>query len=464
MNKERKIFAAFVTIFLVAFYLPLANPKVSHALIEAFRMLQWYARNHTLACVVPALFIAGAITTFLSKQAVLKHLGPKANKVEAYGVASVSGTILAVCSCSVLPMFAGIYRIGAGLGPASAFLYAGPAINVLALFLTARVLGFQLGVARVIGAVVFGIIIGLIMAVIFRNDEQQRSAATMQLPDPPAAARPLWKNALFLGAMIAFLVFSDWFNPGDKVVELVDGTRFEAVLRYETAEQYTLQLKEPLTLALAEPAARYDTGDTVNLSKVHVAAIPDVDTWVVRLHHVRWYWAAAMGVLVVLMAWRWYDPVEIRQWMGNTWTFAKLLVPLLFGGVFLVGFLGALLPEKQVAAWVGDNSLTSNLIASVVGCFFYFATLTEIPILEALMKNGMAEGPALALLLAGPALSIPSILVIRSIIGTVKTAVFTALVVVMATMVGMGYGRFFAADGAVQAHQPATTAAAGMDP
>ena len=463
MKKEWKIFAAFATIFLVAFYLPLANPKVTGAILEAFKMLQWYARNHTLACVVPALFIAGAITTFLSKEAVLKHLGPKANKVEAYGVASVSGTVLAVCSCSVLPMFAGIYRMGAGLGPASAFLYAGPAINILALFLTARVLGFQLGVARVIGAIVFGIIIGMIMALIFRKDEENRTVATMQMPDPPASKQPLWKNALFLGAMIAFLIFSDWYNPGDKVVELTDGTRFQAVLRYETAEQYTLQLKEPLTLKIADSVARYDTGDPLDIAKARIAAIPDVDTWVVRVHHVRWYLAAAMGGLVLLLTWRWYNREEVREWMSNTWTFAKLLVPLLFGGVFIVGFLGALLPEKQVAALVGDNSLTSNLVASVVGCFFYFATLTEIPILESLMKNGMAEGPALALLLAGPAMSIPSILVIRSIIGNTKTAVFTVLVIVMATVVGMGYGHFFASDTTLEAHRTPAPVVAGFD-
>jgi len=244
MKKEWKIFAAFVAVFLAVYFLPLVTPQfkpetnpfhasITGAIIEAFKLVQWYARNHTLACVVPALFIAGAITTFLSKQSVLKHLGPKANKVEAYSVASVAGTVLAVCSCSVLPMFAGIYRVGAGLGPASAFLYAGPAINVLALFLTARVLGFQLGVARVVGAIIFGIVIGLIMALIFRKSEEDRTAVTMQMPDPPAAKRPLYQSALLLAAMIAFLVFSDWFNPGDKRVHLPDGTQFRANLQYE---------------------------------------------------------------------------------------------------------------------------------------------------------------------------------------------------------------------------------------
>ncbi len=446
MNRELKILATFLGIFLFAYFVPLATPsfsadaspvaaKVTGAIIEAFVLLQWYARNHTLACVVPALFIAGAITTFLTKESVLKHLGPKANKAEAYSVASVSGTVLAVCSCSVLPMFAGIYRIGAGLGPAACFLYAGPAINVLAIFLTARVLGFELGVARVIGAIVFGVIIGLLMAVFFRRSEEDRSEATLAMPDPPASKRPLWQSAAMLAAMLAFLIFSDWFNPGDKDVQLTDGTQFAATLQYETGTSYDLRLKSAVL--------GHEESDVVRLAKSEVARIEDVETWVTKIHHVRWYLAGVMGVLVAVMSLMWLDREDFGQWMGNTWDFSKMLIPLLFGGVFVVGFLGALIPEKQVALLVGDNSFLSNLIASLVGCLFYFATLTEVPILEALMRNGMASGPALALLLAGPALSLPSILVIRSVIGNLKTAVFVALVVVMATVAGMTFGTLY---------------------
>jgi len=432
MSRELKTLFAFVGIFLVAFNLPLSNPKVTGAIVEAFKLLQWYARNHTLACVVPALFIAGGIATFLSKEAVLKHLGPKANKVEAYSVASVSGTVLAVCSCSVLPMFAGIYRIGAGLGPASAFLYSGPAINVLALFLTARVLGISMGLWRAVGAVVFAIIIGLLMEVIFRRYEAKRTEAAMALPDAAPSARPLWKTVLYFAAMIAFLVFSDWFNPGDATLHRTDGTAFACVVMQEMEGEYMVQLKEPV--------GALQVGDHLTLRKGEIQSIEKEETWVTVIHGLRWYLAAAMGLAVLLMAWRWFSREEVKEWMQNTWSFAKLLVPLLFGGVFLVGFFGALLPDKQVAALVGDNSVQSNLIASVVGCLFYFATLTEIPVLEALMRHGMAEGPAMALLLAGPALSLPSILVIRSVLGNVKTAVFTVLVVVMATIVGLLYG------------------------
>ncbi|MCP4247984.1 MAG: permease [bacterium] len=395
-------------------------------------MVQWYARNHTLACVVPALFIAGAIITFLSKEAVLRHLGPQANKAEAYTVASVSGTVLAVCSCSVLPMFAGIYRVGAGLGPAAAFLYAGPAINILAVFLTARVLGFEIGAARAAGAVVFGIVIGLIMACIFRRDEAHRMDVAAAAPDPPRARRSLRQTALFFACLMAFLVFSDWYNPGNVVVHRNEGEDLAAVLLQETRDEIVVQVDRPV--------AGWKVGDRVTLAKADVADLEAGRNWVMTVYRAKWYLAGAMGLAVLLMVRRWFDRNEVVAWMQSTWDFAKLLVPLLFGGVFVVGFVGALLPDEQVAALVGDNSLKSNAVASVVGCLFYFATLTEVPILQALMEHGMHRGPALALLLAGPALSLPSLLVIRSVIGIKKTVVFATLVVMMATVVGMGYG------------------------
>jgi uncharacterized membrane protein YraQ (UPF0718 family) len=430
--RQLRIFSTFAAVFLIAYFLPLSNPKIQSAILEAFRMLQWYARNHTLACVVPALFIAGAITTFLSREAVLKHLGPKASKVEAYSVASVSGTVLAVCSCSVLPMFTGIYRIGAGLGPASAFLYSGPALNILAIFLTARVLGFQLGLWRAVGAIVFGILLGLIMAALFRQDEKQRETAAIQLPDPPQPRRKLWQTALYFAAMMAFLIFSDWYNPGNVTVQLNDGTALQGVLLQETREDLVLQLETA--------AGSRRVGDKVTLLKNEIAVIQEQQSWVMDIYHAKWLLAGLMGLAVLAMAWRWFDREELREWMGNTWDFTKLLLPLLFGGVFIVGFLGPLLPDQQVAAWVGDNGVVSILIASVVGCLFYFATLTEIPILQALIEHGMAQGPALALLLAGPALSLPSILVIRSVLGIKKTLVFTSLVILMATAAGLIYG------------------------
>jgi uncharacterized membrane protein YraQ (UPF0718 family) len=435
MKRELNIFAALASIFLVAYFLPLSNPKIQAAIYEAFRLLQWYARNHTLACVVPALFIAGAIITFLSKDSVMRYLGPKANKPLAYAVASVSGCVLAVCSCSVLPMFAGIYNLGAGLGPATAFLYSGPGINVLAIFLSARVLGFDIGAGRFIGAVVFSIAIGLLMAVVFRKGEKAKAQAAIQMPEPEKPRRHIGKTALYLACMILFLVFSDWYNPGNVVVTKSNGRQFNAVIIHETKDAVRFQLEEDL--------GDDKVGDKIMLNKSEIADMQEQKTWIIRLHHIRWYLAGLCSLAVAVMAWRWFEHDELKEWMHNTWEFAKLLVPFLFGGVFVVGFVSMLLPEKQVAQYVGDNSLRSNLVASVIGAFWYFATLTEIPITQALMNLGMHKGPVLALLLAGPALSLPSILVIRKVMGNTKTIVFVLLVVIMSTIVGMLFGTFW---------------------
>ena len=432
MKRELKIFAALAGIFLVAYLLPLSNVKVQAAIQESFRLLQWYARNHTLACIVPALFIAGAIITFLSSSSVMRYLGPKANPILAYGVASVAGCVLAVCSCSVLPMFAGIYQLGAGLGPASAFLYSGPAINVLAIFLSARVLGLPLGVARAVGSVVFAVVIGLIMATVFRKSESAKAQAALQMPEQERPRRHIVKTALYLGCMIMFIIFSDWFNPGNVTVTTADGRTFNAVVLNETKDAVRFQLEQDL--------GDLKAGDKITLPKPDIARTVDRESWVMTVYHIRWYLAGLCALAVLLMAWRWFDKDEIHTWLHNTWDFAKLLVPLLYGGVFIVGFVSVLLPEKQVAQWVGDNSLRSNLVASVIGAFWYFATLTEIPITQALMKLGMNSGPALALLLAGPALSLPSMLVIQRIMGTKKTIVFISLVIIMATISGMLFG------------------------
>ncbi len=429
MNDWKKS-AWLVGIFLVAYFLPLGNPTVSNAVLEAFRLLQWYAIHHTLACVVPAMFIAGAISTFLSQTSVMRYLGPNANRTLAYGVASVGGIVLAVCSCSVLPMFAGIYAMGAGLGPASAFLYSGPAINVMAVFLSARVLGFDVGMARAIGAVIFAVVIGLIMAVAFRHGEHERIEAA-DLPDSPSAPRPLWKTALYFLCMILFLVFSDWYNTNDVTITMRDGATISANIRYDT--QNRLDIQEYQTDGRLSPEIR-------RLDKVQVARVEPVPGFTQSVHSVKWYLAGTMGLLVLLMLWRWFSRDEIRAWMLATWEFGLMIVPLLFGGVLVTGFVGGLIPENAVAGLVGGNGLLSNLFASFVGMIWYFATLTEIPIVEMLMRLGMGKGPALALLLAGPALSLPSILVIHKVIGVSRTLVFCLLTVVMSTLVGFTFG------------------------
>ena len=428
--KDWKKFAWLVGIFLVAYYIPLGNSKVTNAILESFRLLQWYAVNHTLACVVPAMFIAGAISTFLSQASVMRYLGPTSNRTLAYGVASVSGFVLAVCSCSVLPMFAGIYAMGAGLGPASAFLYSGPAINVMAVFLSARVLGFDLGVARAVGAIIFAVAIGMIMALVFRHADQQR-ISEMHLPEAPSSPRPLWKTTLYFLCMILFLIFSDWYNTNDVTLAMKDGTKISANIRYSTQDALDIQeYQQDGHLA----------SEVLRIERERIASIEPVPSFTMTVHSIKWYLAGAMGLLVLLMAWRWFSPQEVKQWMRATWDFGLMIVPLLFGGVFLTGFIGALIPERTVAAFVGGNSLLSNFVAAFVGMLWYFATLTEIPITEMLMRLGMGKGPALALLLAGPALSLPSILVIQKVIGGKKTFVFCALVVIMSTIVGFLFG------------------------
>lgn len=439
MKKEATIFAGLATVFLLAYFLNFTSPKIQNAIMEAFFMLQWYAQYHTLACVVPAMFIAGAIAVFFSKEAVLRHLGPKANKIEAYGVASTSGTVLAVCSCSVLPMFAGIYRVGAGLGPASAFLYSGPAINVMAIFLTARVLGFDLGVARIIGSIVFAVVIGLLMAAIFRKDDEARTAAVMALPDPPPAKRSLWQTSLFFVSMIAFLVFSDWASPSQTILETKDGKTMHVAVLQKTGEMYRVQLEEPLDDMKKGQKLTLSTADIVSEKDW----TPENYEWAAWIFHHRWYFAGACLLATLAMVGLWFDREELSEWMGQTWSFSKSIIPLLFGGVLVTGFVGSLIPEEIVASWVGGDSLKANMVASVIGALWYFATLTEIPILEALLGLGMGRGPALALLLAGPALSLPSIAVIYSVIGFKKTATFVALTVVMSAFVGMIFGWFF---------------------
>ncbi|MDY6827581.1 MAG: permease [Bacillota bacterium] len=386
--KEYQKFIVIVAIFLAAYFTPFDSPQISTAIIEAFHLLQEYAREHVLFCLIPAFFIAGAIANFVSQGAVIKYFGSGASRIVAYSVASVSGTILAVCSCTVLPLFSGIYRRGAGIGPAVAFLYSGPAINILAIVLTARVLGWELGIARAVGAVIFAIVIGLLMAFFYRKDDKERLTSQMAgMDEDMTESRNPLQNILFFLTLVLILIFATWGEPTEPV------GFYNAI--------YTM--KWPVVIVL-------------------------------------------LGALALILV-RWFKGEERKEWVNTTWDFAKQILPLLFAGVLVAGLLmgrpgtdAGLIPVSYIEALVGGNSLQANLVASVVGVFMYFATLTEIPILHGLLGAGMGKGPALALLLAGPALSLPNMLVIRSVIGTQKTIVFVLLVVVMATITGMIYG------------------------
>ena len=386
---DRRLALLFAGVFAACWFLPVGHERFTGAVYESLVLVRWYAREHVLLCLVPALFIAGAIGVFVSQGAVMRYLGPSAPRIVAYPVAAASGTILAVCSCTVLPLFAGIHMRGAGLGPATAFLYSGPAINVLAIVLTARVLGVEIGIARAVGAVVFSVVIGLTMHLLFRRSEAARAeAGGIAMPDQGDGARRPWQDVLYFAAMIGILVFANWGRP---------------------------------------------QGDGGGLWAALFAA--------------KWYLTGGLAVVLggVLLAW--FSRDELGEWMENTWTFARQILPLLFAGVLVAGFLlgspdggQGIIPDAWVEQMVGGNSLRANLFASVAGALMYFATLTEVPILEGLMRSGMGKGPALALLLAGPALSLPNMLVIRSVLGTRKTAAFIALVVALSTMAGMIYG------------------------
>jgi len=416
--------------FLACFYLPVGTPRFGGAVMEALHLAKWYAREHVLLCLVPAFFIAGAIAVFVSQAAVMKYLGAGANKVLAYGVASVSGTILAVCSCTVLPLFAGIYRMGAGLGPATAFLYSGPAVNVLAIVLTARVLGLEMGVARAVGAIVFSIVVGLLMHLFFLKEETEKANVQAAMPEPEAG-RPLWQNALYFAAMVGVLVFANWGRPEEPsgVWHAIWSAKWPITGAFAVGLGAILVLWFGLrawqVLAVAVPTA---------LAALLFAGPPVVPF--------------AVGV-VGLSAITSTNRGEAGEWFAQSWGFARQILPLLLFGVLLAGALlgrpdhEGLIPSEWVSRAVGGNSLRANVFASVAGAFMYFATLTEVPILRGLIGNGMGKGPALALLLAGPALSLPNMLVIRSVMGTKKTIVYVALVVVMATLSGLVYGAAF---------------------
>jgi uncharacterized membrane protein YraQ (UPF0718 family) len=324
-----------------------------------------YLSLHVLTCLIPALFIAGAISVFVSQASVMKYFGPKANKFVAYGVGAVSGTILAVCSCTILPLFSGIYVAGAGLGPAIAFLYSGPAINVMAIVYSARLLGWDIGLARAIGAVSFAVIIGLIMAYVFRKEEKVRSDGRFDTLSDAEQGKPWWQELIFFAILVGILLAAS--------------------------------------------------------SK-------------------EWIILAVLFVALILVMWRWFTFAEFKLWMVETWRFLLLIVPWLLLGVFIAGILKAIIPESAVAAVVGGNTILGNFVASLFGALMYFATLTEVPIVKAFLDMGMGKGPALALLLAGPALSLPSMLALGKIMGWKKTLVYCSLVVIMATITGYIFG------------------------
>lgn len=416
--------------FLICYYLPVGTERFNHAVIESLELVKWYAREHVLLCLIPAFFIAGAIGVFVSQGAVMRYLGPRAKKWIAYLVASVSGTILAVCSCTILPLFAGIYKMGAGLGPASAFLYSGPAINIMAIVLTARVLGIEIGIARAVGAIGLSVVIGVCMHLIFRREEQEKARMAADLADAESG-RPLWQNVLYIGSMIAILVFANLGKSEDS------GALWTAFWR---VKWYLTSLA---ALVLGFMLVRYYG---MKWWKLVCVAIPVLVLAI--LFPDKPLLAFTAGFLGVGAFTSTEKEGELGNWFETSWDFAKKIMPLLLFGVLIAGLLlgrvghEGLIPSEYVGKLVGGNSLLSNFFAAFAGAFMYFATLTEVPILEGLIGAGMGKGPALALLLAGPALSLPNMLVINSVMGIRKTVVFVSLVIFFSTLLGYLYGNW----------------------
>jgi len=449
-----------VGVFLLCYFFPLELLPFSGPVAEMFATVREYARQHVLLCLIPAFFLAGGISTFINSGSVMRYLGDSAHKALAYAVASISGAVLAVCSCTVLPLFAGIYKMGAGIGPACAFLYAGPAINILAIIMTARVLGLELGVARAVGAVLFSVLIGLSMHFIYRKDAAGGGIRPVELPNDPSR-RPLWRNAAVLGVMVAVLVFGSWAISGQFLFGVACCPGPEARTVQKVQGRVILEDSGAVTIS-------DDSGEIKRIDRELLRWQGPIENPVYAgIHRARFYIAACFILALVLMLKNWYTPNELGQWCGSSWALAKQMLPLLLAGVMVAGLLlgrgpghEGLIPGGWVHMLVGDKpdmfldylglaggpadgffratwSLWANLFAAMSGAFMYLATLTEVPIICGLLRAGMGKGPALSLLLAGPALSLPNILVIRSIMGTRKTLTYVTLVVLMATASGM---------------------------
>lgn len=431
-KKEIRILFWIVAFFLAAFFLPLESLRFREAVDATLDLVRWYAQEHVVLCLLPAFFIAGVISIFVSQGAVIKYFGANAKKWLAYSIASISGTVLAVCSCTILPLFSSIHKRGAGLGPAIAFLYSGPAINILAIILTARILGIEMGIARVIGAVVFSVVIGLMMAFIYRKEERVKASEQLKIVSPPET-RPLWKTSLHFFALVLILVFANWGKPSD------DDT--SSIWYYIWANKWYITGFWSLFLI-------YSLIFILKIKWLHVAlsavAVAVSGLLVANPMVPMIVGIAALSIITI------FHGGENKEWTLSTWDFTKQIMPLLALGVVVAGFLlgsthgdvkiAGMVPDEWVVSLVGGNSILSNLFASIVGAFMYFATLTEVPILQGLMSAGMGDGPALALLLAGPSLSLPNMLVIRGVMGTQKTLVYVLLVVMMATISGIIYG------------------------
>lgn len=440
-KKELKILFGIVAIFAAVFFMPLQSIRFTTAIDATLDLVQWYAREHVVLCLLPAFFIAGVIAVFVSQSSVLKYFGANAKKWLSYTVAAVSGGILAVCSCTILPLFTSIYKRGAGLGPAVAFLYSGPAISVLSIILTTRILGLEMGIARVIGAVLFSVVIGLAMAFIFRKEEKAKQEQQMNIIPAPEN-RPMWQTAFHFFTLVLILVFANLGAPASNDTGLWQ-TLF--IYKWYVVGVLSVLLCGSLVWILKLKVVWVLLGAIITASSAILSNsfIPNE-----KLIPLVPMLVAITCLSVVLLLDK--NNEENRDWLFSSWGFAKQIMPLLAVGVVTAGFLlgsthddtslAGIIPNEWIQWAVGGNSLLSNFLASFTGAFMYFATLTEVPIIQGLLASGMGKGPALALLLAGPSLSLPSMLVINQVLGFKKTVVYVVLVIAMATVSGWVFG------------------------
>lgn len=443
-RKELKILGWIAAVFAAAFFLPLESERFMTAVNATLDLVKWYAQEHVILCLLPAFFIAGVISVFVSQGAVLKYFGANAKMWLSYTVAAVSGGILAVCSCTILPLFTSIYKRGAGLGPAVAFLYSGPAISILSIILTARILGVEMGIARTVGAVVFSVVIGLIMAFIFRKEEKAKKEEQMNIVPPPEK-RPIWQTSMHFFTLVLILVFANWGAPS------TEGTGvWNAIFtnKWYIVGVLALMMCWSLVRILKLRFVWVGLGVIATGVSVVMANLFVENVKLVQLVPM----IVAIASLALILAFDKGDE-DNRQWLYSSWGFAKQIMPLLGVGVVTAGFLlgsihdqtaiAGVIPNEWIEWAVGGNSLLSNFFASFTGAFMYFATLTEVPIIQGLLASGMGKGPALALLLAGPSLSLPNMLVIHGVMGIKKTVIFVSLVIVMATLAGYLFGNLF---------------------
>lgn len=443
-KKELKILFGMIVVFAAVFFMPLGSERFMTAVDATLDLAKWYAQEHVVLCLLPAFFIAGVIAVFVSQGSVLKYFGANAKKWLSYTVAAVSGGILAVCSCTILPLFTSIYKRGAGLGPAIAFLYSGPAISILSIILTARILGVEMGIARTVGAIGFSVVIGLAMAFIFRKEEKAKQEEQMNIVPPPEK-RPMWQTSFHFFTLVLILVFANWGAPS-----AADKGLWTLIFSYKwyITGVFALMLCWSLVRILKLRPLWVGVGAVITVVSVFLADALIANAKLVPLVPM----VVGIASLSIILL---FDKrnEENREWALSSWGFAKQILPLLAVGVVTAGFLlgsthddtsiAGVIPNEWIEWAVGGNSLLSNFFASFTGAFMYFATLTEVPIIQGLLASGMGKGPALALLLAGPSLSLPNMLVIQGVMGTKKTVVYVALVIIMATISGFVFGNFF---------------------